>query len=324
MKRLFFTIAFLGYSIYSFNFFEEILIIKPTASSAGISACMNLNDPVSNIVVNPANIHSEKSIISASYYSILNNMVSNFSFSFLSKTSKNSFLWKNLKINNLGVSVFYNLTEVTDTSNLEFYDMDSDGIKDPQEEVIYDKDKLFNVVNSNFFSCISFSRKLKDISFGFSLKYLLSKLHNNSSYSISTDIALSYKIKKLSFTGKLNNILNSSILWNTGLKEKIQPSYEVGVANLFRLSRDLACLLAFDFGSFFGGCYSLGAELKFKEKYSLRGGISKVSVSNTYSSDFVSVGLGMVLKENLILDYATKFSSYFTGNIHFFNLMYSF
>ncbi|MCS7230710.1 MAG: hypothetical protein RMJ67_01010 [Elusimicrobiota bacterium] len=323
-KNFLFLILFTT-RLFASNFFEELSVSKNSAKSIGMVASLASDDIVNSIFNNPSNMAYDKNLISVFYSSVLDGILNNLSLSFLYKTPKNSNFYKTTKIHNLGICVFYNDIDLLDTTNLEFYDINQNGIKDVGEEIIYQEENLLKTNNSNLVVCLSIARPLKNLCVGGSIKYMFSKINNISANVTTLDISFSYFLKNyLSFSFKVNNLVNTSAVWSTGYKESINLSFEGGVNYTYKFNRTTNIKIGLDIGNTSNGYFSMGGELSYLSKYFLRGGFSKVSISQEHPTEFLSFGVGAILKENIFIDYAIKIINSLNEKNHFVSLGYNF
>ncbi len=317
------------YAQYIFaNYFEDIELLKPSAKASAICASLTFEDPNSAVVSNPAILSlAEKTTISLLYSSLFQNLITNSSLNLVYKIPNKSKIYSNTKLNSFGINILYNQVNTENTLGLSFYDQNNNGIKDPNEEVLYETEKIFKDNNSNLLINFATSREFnKNLFLGSNLKFLNLQFSNETANAFSLDIGLLYKIPKiqnLSLGVKIKNLLNSKLNWSNGTKEDIPLRTEVGVGYKTSLQPNLGLFLSADYGSSNEGYYSLGTEVSYKTNYFLRLGVSKLYLNSKYPTTFSSVGLGMTFKKNISLDYTIKFSN-FQENIQLISLSYQF
>lgn len=306
-----------------FAFFEEIYNIKGSARSIATSASISIEDPIAGIITNQTNVLYPKNIISFFYSTMLENL-SNSSLSFVYKIPENTVLFKKTKISNFGISVFYNNIEFNDSTQLEFNDINQNGIKDADEEVLYDKDKLLKASNTNLALCLATVRSFKGLLLGVGIKYLYSKIINYTVSSITLDTAVKiYLNDNFKISCKVNNLLSTPSSWTTGNKENYSLSFEAGAVYSYKINPSLFLNTNLDYGTIDNGYFSIGEEIRYNKRYSLRFGFSKSSF-NKIPNDSFSTGFGVILENGFSIDYALKILKGLQENMHFVSLSYNF
>lgn len=325
MKKIFFifvVLIFITQSVFS-NYLENIELFKISARASAAGNLLTFQD-----VSNPAATSTlDKNCLSLSYSSLFQNLISNMGVIFVYKVPKTTAIFSKTKIDTLGINIFYNKVDTEDTSGLSFYDQNQNGIKDPNEEIIYEEEKILVKNNSNLMVNFAFSRQVnKNLNIAGVVKYFTSNFEQVTANAISLDLAMIYntqKIKGLSLGLKLKNLINTNINWSTGTKEEIPLRVELGVGYKKLISSDFNLYLGSDIGNAYENYYSLGTELSYKDKYFLRGSLSKLYINSSNPTDFVCIGFGIKLKERINVDYSIKFSQV-EENIHFASLSYTF
>lgn len=305
------------------SFYEDITMLKGSARSLGTSAALASDDQIAGVVVNPSNISTNKNIISLSYSSLHTIGVSNIYLTYI-KPLSNTKLYKKTNIESFGISVFYNSCDFTNTSQLDFYDLNQNNVKDENEEILYEKSKLTRETATNLAVFLALLRKVSNINIGLSLKYLAYKISNENAYFSSIDISAKTKLlENLMFAIKTDNLISTPVIWSTGSKEKKEKSLELGLNYTYKLSTNFLISAGADYSISKTNNTSFGIEAKYNEKYSARVGFTTYRYTEN-SIDSLSCGIGIMLKEGISLDYSLKFLQYIQENLHFLSLSYSF
>lgn len=325
-KIIFLAIFFTQY-IFA-NYFEDIELLKPSARVSAISSSLTFEDPNSAVVSNPSILSlADKTSISLFYSSLFQNLITNSSVNLVYKIPTKSKIYSKTKLNSFGINILYNQINTENTLGLSFYDQNNNGIKDPNEEILYETEKILQDNNSNLLINFATSRELnKNLFLGGTLKFLNVKFSNETANAFSLDIGFLYrmpKIQNLLLGIKIKNLLNSKLNWSNNNKEEIPLRAEIGVGYKTSLQPNLGLFLSTEYGTSNEGYYSLGTELSYKTNYFLRLGYSKIYLNSKYPTEFSSVGLGAIFKKNISMDYTIKFSN-FQENIQFISLSYSF
>lgn len=306
------------------SFFEEVSNLKGSARSIATSASLATDDVIAGIITNPASIVSKKNVISLFYSSMFGGLSNSSSLNFVYKFPVNSKIFKKTKLENFGASVFYNSVEFTDSTLLEFNDINQNGIKDADEEILYDKSKLSKGTNTNLALCLATVRSFKNFLVGFGAKYFHSKIVNDTASFITLDTAFKLCLKdNLKISGKINNLFSTSISWTTGSKETPQMSFELGLLYSYKIGSTLLLNTTLDYGTTKNKYVSVGEEIVYNRKYFLRCGICRSSL-NEVSSNSISAGFGIILENGISIDYALKILQEAQENMHFVSLSYNF
>lgn len=318
MKKIKFLVLFLlFFNKQIFSFFEDIYNLKGSARSVATSASLSNDDAIAGITTNPTNILSQKNILSFFYSSMLEGL-SNSSLSFVYKLSEKNNLFRKTKLKNFGISIFYNNIEFTNSTQLEFNDINQNGIKDIDEEVIYDKTKIKKDLNTNIALCLATVSNFEKFLLGFGLKYFYSKIASYTSSFATLDTAVKLILSNsFKISCKINNLLSTSN------KENYPLNFEVGGIYSYNITPLLLLNINLDYATIKDNVISLGGEITYNKKYSLRCGVSKLSY-NKISTNSFSTGFGLILESGVLIDYAFKVLQEIQENMHFVSLSYRF
>ncbi|MEO0283853.1 MAG: hypothetical protein ABIN17_02120 [candidate division WOR-3 bacterium] len=156
-----------------------------------------------------------------------------------------------------------------------------------------------NIENKGFISINSiqilsgFSKKIRNIYTGISLKLMRENLHVGKGYGIGIDLGFLFKRDfNISFT--LRNVFGNINIWNSGRKEFIPPSIRIGISKEFLKK----ILFTFDFEALLEEKFKLktcaGIEFIGTENFFLRAG---------WRENIPTFGAGLRIKK-INIDYA--------------------
>ncbi|MCX7957185.1 MAG: hypothetical protein N2643_04780 [Endomicrobia bacterium] len=328
MFFLLITILIISKNVYSYDYIDDLFLISASPKSLALSQIASFNDISSSLFSNPSALsYFEKSILSLNYFSFFENSFTRTNVSFAYKIPNNLKLYSLTKLNTLGISLFYDNTKVLDTTNLIFFDINGNGIKDEGEEIIYDEENVDYTTATNLLLCFSVARKINIFSLGLAFKYLNLKIFNHEGYFSTIDFSLSYlldNLMNLSISLVLNNLINSSIVWNTKTKEKKDLVLGIILSYKKDWNKNINTLVILEYRNSNSNFYSVGLELEYLRKYYLRSGYGISKLTDSRESPNFSFGFGLMITKSLVIDYAIRMQQVLQENIQSASISYSF